>query len=173
MMELGATVCTPQNPQCLVCPVRDWCRAPGAATGRPRGVRKRVRMTRALIERKHSVFLVQRAADAAKMAGMWELPERCSSEPDAPDAVRGAAFDHRYRLRGAGGAAGACGCWAREEKKAGRWVKLDEIFGLPLTGLTRKILRRQGLGLREPCGASAGSTEEVAGVGLPPGLAVW
>ena len=26
-MELGATVCTPRNPQCLICPVRKFCRA--------------------------------------------------------------------------------------------------------------------------------------------------
>jgi len=143
MMELGATVCTPQNPQCLVCPVRDWCRAPGAATGRPKAVRKRVRMTRALIERKQCVFLVQRAADAAKMAGMWELPET-HTEPDAPDVcvVRHSITDTDYEVRVVRLGLGVLGA---REKKAGRWVKLDEVFGLPLTGLTRKILRRQGL----------------------------
>jgi hypothetical protein len=30
--------------------------------------------------------------------------------------------------------------------KAGRWVDREEIFALPLTGLTRKILRKQGMG---------------------------
>jgi A/G-specific adenine glycosylase len=28
------------------------------------------------------------------------------------------------------------------DRKAGRWVKLDEMDELPLTGLTRKILRK-------------------------------
>jgi A/G-specific adenine glycosylase len=27
MMELGATICTPRNPQCLICPVEKFCRA--------------------------------------------------------------------------------------------------------------------------------------------------
>lgn len=27
MMELGATVCTPRSPQCLLCPVNKWCKA--------------------------------------------------------------------------------------------------------------------------------------------------
>ena len=31
LMELGATVCTPRNPQCLVCPVREHCQARAAA----------------------------------------------------------------------------------------------------------------------------------------------
>jgi A/G-specific adenine glycosylase len=146
MMELGATVCTPQNPQCPVCPLRDWCCAPGAATGRPRAVRKRVRMTRVLIERKHCVFLVQRAADAAKMAGMWELPEYAEQQarPDATElcVVRHSITDTDYEVRVVRLGLAALGA---KTKKAGRWVELDEIFGIPLTGLTRKILRRQGL----------------------------
>ena len=28
VMELGATICVPRNPQCLVCPVGELCRAP-------------------------------------------------------------------------------------------------------------------------------------------------
>src|SRR5258707_8098765 len=27
MMELGATLCTPQSPQCLLCPVTQFCQA--------------------------------------------------------------------------------------------------------------------------------------------------
>ncbi len=33
MMDLGATVCTPKRPRCLLCPVRPWCDA--YATGEP------------------------------------------------------------------------------------------------------------------------------------------
>ena len=148
MMELGATVCTPQNPQCLACPVRPWCRAPGAATGRPRGVRRRVQMTRALIERKHCVYLVQRPAEVAKMAGMWELPECAEpvagqlAEPDANELciVRHSITDTDYEVRVVRLGLKALGA---RQKKAGRWVRREEIFELPLTGLTRKILRGQ------------------------------
>ena len=52
MMELGATVCAPRSPRCAACPVLRWCGAPGAETRKPQGLRKRVRMTRALIERR-------------------------------------------------------------------------------------------------------------------------
>src|SRR5699024_8560782 len=27
IMELGALVCTPKSPQCMLCPVNDYCRA--------------------------------------------------------------------------------------------------------------------------------------------------
>jgi A/G-specific adenine glycosylase len=154
MMELGATVCTPQSPQCLVCPVRPWCRAPGAGPSKPGASRKRVRMARALIERKECVYLVQRAADAGKMAGMWELPELAATaqsverggeknpEQDGKElcVVRHSITDTDYEVRVVSARLGALGAKA---KKAGRWVLYKEIWELPLTGLTRKILRKQ------------------------------
>jgi len=153
MMELGATVCTPQSPQCLTCPVLRWCGAPGAETRRPQGARKRVRMTRALIERRDRVYLVQRAADAAKMAGMWELPEcvELVAEQSAVGGqgakelcvVRHSITDTDYEVQVVSAGLKALGAGG---VKAGRWVERKEIFALPLTGLTRKILRKQGLG---------------------------
>jgi A/G-specific adenine glycosylase len=146
MMELGATVCTPQSPQCVVCPLLRWCRAPGADTSRPKMMRKRVQMTRALIERSHCVYLVQRASDVAKMAGMWELPE-CSEQvvdQGATElcAVRHSITDTDYEVRVVSAGLKDLGAGGR---RAGRWVKREEIFALPLTGLTRKILRKQGM----------------------------
>jgi A/G-specific adenine glycosylase len=150
MMELGATVCTPKSPQCLVCPVRVWCRAPGAGTSQPRAARRRVRATRALIERNDCVYLVQRASDEPKMAGMWELPE-CAGEITDRRAEHGAEelcvvrhsitdtdYEvHVVRLR--------LKELKASDKKAGRWVERGRLLELPLTGLTRKILRKQGL----------------------------
>jgi A/G-specific adenine glycosylase len=149
MMELGATVCTPQNPQCLTCPVHSWCRAPGAAASKPRAARRRVQTKRALIEHKDSVYLVQRPADVSKMAGMWELPERVMpvagqmADADAEElcVVRHSITDTDYEVRVVRLGLKALGA---RDKGAGRWVRREEIFSLPLTGLTRKILRRQG-----------------------------
>jgi A/G-specific adenine glycosylase len=145
MMELGATICTPQSPQCLVCPMRPWCRAPGAETRKPQAARKRVKITRALIERNHRVYLVQRPADAGKMAGMWELPESAAQYADqgAPElcVVRHSITDTDYEVHVVTmGLKSLCA----EGEKAGCWVLREVVFGLPLTGLTRKILRKQG-----------------------------
>lgn len=148
MMELGATVCTPRVPQCLVCPVRQWCLAPGAETGKPRAERKRLRAARALVTNRSRVFLVQRAAGAVKMAGMWELPELTAPVADALRGgevlctLRHSITDTDYEvtivalpLRALRGT----------EKLRGRWVNLAEVAKLPLTGLTRKALRRSSL----------------------------
>ncbi len=143
MMELGATVCTPQSPQCLECPVLRWCASPGADTRKPQAARKRVRMTRALIERRRCVYLVQRAADAAKMAGMWEFPEVPGEGAKELCVVRHSITDTDYEVQVVSAGLKVLGVAGG---KVGRWVERDEIFALPLTGLTRKILRKQGLG---------------------------
>ena len=156
MMELGATVCTPLNPTCLLCPVRDWCRTTALqipATRKPQPPRKRVRMDRALILHGGRVYLVQRPRDAAKMAGMWELPAADGAAADHPTAptpklaaelrvVRHSITNTDYEVRVLSLPLKAL---TAEKKKAGRWVERDEIWQLPLTGLTRKILRLQGL----------------------------
>lgn len=142
VMELGATVCTPQNPQCLICPLRLWCRDPGADTGRTRAARRRVRSVRALIEKKDCVYLVQRAADAAKMAGMWELPECAASVTDKDVElclVRHSITDTDYEVRVVRMGLKRLNVG---DRKTGRWVRCARISELPLTGLTRKIVRK-------------------------------
>ena len=147
MMELGATVCTPRSPQCRVCPLRTWCRAPGAETGRPRPGRQQVPSVRNLIARGDRIFLVQRPPDAAKMADMWELPE-CSSSavgktlPREVCVLRHSITDTEYEVRVLRLGLRALGA---KQKRAGRWVRQREAFDLPLTGLTQKILRRVSL----------------------------
>lgn len=79
LMEVGARVCTPVNPQCAACPVRRQCRA--YAEGRqhtlPRRRRKRdvphFEVVAAAIRRNGRYLLCQRPA-AGMLAGLWEFP---------------------------------------------------------------------------------------------------
>lgn len=79
LMELGATVCTPANPSCLLCPVRTPCRA--LAHGRvdelppPRRLppRKRLELAVALSHRDGNVLLARRA-EKGLFGGLWEMP---------------------------------------------------------------------------------------------------
>jgi A/G-specific adenine glycosylase len=81
MMELGATVCLPRNPQCLLCPVADLCEARRSGRqnelpvklGRPATIR--LERTLYFIEQDGAVLLWQRPAGAGRLAGFWELPE--------------------------------------------------------------------------------------------------
>jgi adenine-specific DNA glycosylase len=74
MMELGATICTPRPPQCLVCPLMSWCSTRGADPKLRRAVRKHRQVSYVLARRNGAVMLVRRPRDAKLMAGMWELP---------------------------------------------------------------------------------------------------
>lgn len=91
MMELGATVCLPKNPHCLICPVAGVCRA--RRTGRQNdlpvkiAVQKSVREERVLlwIEREGQLLVWKRPSTSHLMPGFWELPEAAQ----LPNAVAG------------------------------------------------------------------------------------
>ena len=152
MMELGATVCTPKAPSCLTCPVVGLC----ATRGERQFGEVATRQTRreidvALHHRNGSVFLVQRPVDARLMAGMWELPQieatavsrgrkphsRNSNLVSPIFSVRHSITVTHYTVRVWDGAARQSG--------SGKWVPSRKLAGLPLTGLTRKILRKAGV----------------------------
>ena len=79
LMELGATVCVPQNPLCLVCPVRASCQAlrAGRVDELPRpkkpAKRKRLELVVAVARRGHEVLLARRE-ERGLFGGLWELP---------------------------------------------------------------------------------------------------
>jgi A/G-specific adenine glycosylase len=81
LMELGATVCLPKNPQCQACPLAAHCRARAAGTAAQLPVKLRktepVRIASVLlvVRSRGRILLRRRDASARRMAGFWELPE--------------------------------------------------------------------------------------------------
>jgi A/G-specific adenine glycosylase len=131
MMELGATVCTPRTPQCLICPVNSFCQTRGVEAAQPQPSGKREDVCYGLARRGNSVLLMQRPADASLMAAMWELPGL------APLLrVRHSITDTDYRV-----AVYAISDTPKITCEA-RWFTAKQCDRLALTGLTRKILRR-------------------------------
>jgi len=141
MMELGATICTPRAPQCALCPLDAWCKSHGADDRRPQTPRKRKQLRYALARKDRAVLLVQRPETASLMAGMWELPtilESPNNESTPVLRLRHSITDTDYdvtvmaispeKLLGLGDEA--------------RWFAPKQWKRLPLTGLTRKVLRR-------------------------------
>jgi A/G-specific adenine glycosylase len=95
LMELGATVCTPQSPDCSVCPVASAC------IGRARGIERSLPVlsakksvptvyAAALLARKNGTVLLGRRRGDALFGGMWEPPMTESTERDVAteDAAR-------------------------------------------------------------------------------------
>jgi A/G-specific adenine glycosylase len=81
VMELGATLCLPKQPQCLLCPLAECCEARQAGTENQLPVKLRriepVKLQRTLlvIQKDGDILMWQRTADSRRLAGFWELPE--------------------------------------------------------------------------------------------------
>ena len=155
VMELGATVCTPRNPKCLVCPLAGDCKTRGEHKTAPRSrmlsreaaYGLAVRTGEQAGQANREVLLEQRGATHTVMPGLWELP--ALKEVEMPEkmvrlAVRHAIMQVNYYVRVrtvfeddvdaltlAGGQR--------------RWVPLGELDGMALTGLARKVLTRAHL----------------------------
>ena len=139
MMELGATVCLPRAPQCLLCPLRDVCTTRGELKDVAPAPRQRKReIDFALARRGDNVFLVQRGKDESLMPGMWELPPYLGNGQSRElISLRHSITltDYKVRVMELDDPAAA----------TGRWVPSSRLSALPLTGLARKILKRIAL----------------------------
>lgn len=154
LMELGATVCVPRAPRCLVCPWAESCKglAAGSAPALPsKGVRPPLRKAEISIcvAVREDCFLVRRRpASAPIMPGFWEL---LTVEGPADGLCRvgglrsadlkpAGSFSH-----GITGTSYVCRVYrasARGEPGEGfRWMSLEEMAGVPLTTISRKALR--------------------------------
>lgn len=78
LMELGATLCTPRNPQCLICPVRTFCEV--ANRGDPQSIPppKKINPTpwfkRWIIAVQHGDrWLIEQRPATGRWAGMWQF----------------------------------------------------------------------------------------------------
>ncbi len=98
LMELGATVCTPRQPQCQNCPWAPACQA--LASGEPtawphRRARPadRERTHACAVISRHGLTLLARRAEGGRWAGLWELPrvEVDGGEDPAESLRRGLA----------------------------------------------------------------------------------
>ncbi len=102
-MDLGATICTPQKPKCVLCPWRDECLAlkEGIAEQLPARKPKAAKPTRRgvafWITRPDGAVLLRRRAEKGLLGGMMEVPstewrdaawQQSDAEAAAPVAVR-------------------------------------------------------------------------------------
>lgn len=102
LMDLGASICVPRNPRCLICPVMQLCQARQNGTQNQRPVKSPkkevphyVHAAGVIIERGR-VLLAQRPSNGL-LGGMWEFPNgRVDANPAKalPKALRAG-----YRLR--------------------------------------------------------------------------
>jgi A/G-specific adenine glycosylase len=138
MMELGATVCTPATPSCQKCPVSEHCASKGLTLDRESSREKRHRRKGLLLlrQRRNMVLLHRRSQRERLMPGMWELPHLLLAPP-TPTIMR---VRHSITVTDWNIEVFASG--DPEDTKQLQWIPVSQIGTLPLTGLTRKILRK-------------------------------
>ena len=162
LMELGALVCTPQQPRCDACPVRTLCVArrdglvgelPNLA---PRATTTRREFHAFVIEHAGNFLVTQRPAGVVN-AGLWEFPNReVTGQLIAPAAslkellhtsapceplceVRHSITRYRIRQRA---------FHVRPESRLAQldarchWMTLPELLTLPFTSAHKRILAR-------------------------------
>ena len=149
MMELGATVCLPQRPLCLQCPVQPFCATRGEHQAPPPKKMRSQQIAYALLRRDHAditqVLLQRRPLSASLMPGMWELPE-VAMQPDDHQrveiALRHAITVTNYHVRVLRFSEREARNRWPAQRYPRQWAKSSELGSLPLTGLARKILQR-------------------------------
>jgi A/G-specific adenine glycosylase len=143
MMELGATVCIPRSPQCLICPVRQHCEAYAAGVQEkipaPRKAKPTPLLRRATFcIRRGDTWLIEPRPATGRWAGMWQfvtvpadapaaLPVRTS--PARPLGMVTHSLTHR-RYEFDVFACDAVG--AADDVSPRAWVPLDRLSDYPL-----------------------------------------
>ena len=166
VMELGATVCTPRDPRCLICPLRRRCRAleTGKVDRFPRPRRlppvQRVEEVAVAALRRGALLVLQRG-EGGSFAGMWELPRLDSRRIEAknltPDFVlfeltrlragdysllgrTESTFTHpRIRTRLYCTRSLRAGAVRRQEHIAQRWVRPGDLDALAASKAQRRL----------------------------------
>ncbi len=160
LMDLGSGICTPRNPECLICPLRPFCKASkaGAATAypvKPKKKAKPVKFGLAYVLRDAvGRILLRTRPGKGLLAGMAEVPNSGWAENSAPrssppveadwtslNAAVIHVFTH-FELRLAVRMARLSQMPAAPEGM--RWVALADLDGEPLPTLFRKVIAAAG-----------------------------
>ena len=140
LMELGATVCTPRTPKCLLCPVREHCEAQAAglqeAIPPPRQAKPTLLLRRDVwCIRRRNRWLIERRPEKGRWAGMWQFVTVERSRKTAPGAKQIGVITHGLTHRQYHYRVFICDAGAVEglfNQQVRRWVTLEELDAFPL-----------------------------------------
>jgi A/G-specific adenine glycosylase len=139
LMELGALICTPRAPQCLICPIRIHCRAEDPETlPRKKPRPKTIALTEncAWIVRNGKLLLEQQTGP--RWRGLWKLPTFPVRQANSRLLL---AFDypftnHRVTLSVYSARA------SEKLSPSQQWIALSEIDTIALAAPHRRAIKR-------------------------------
>jgi A/G-specific adenine glycosylase len=162
LMDLGATVCLPKNPRCLICPLMEICKARELGLQEQRPVLKPKKSTphyvhaAAVIVERGRVLLARRPSKGL-LGGLWEFPNaRVDGEPakDLAKALKTATHLKVKRKEAVGSVKHAYSHFSvtvhafRAEliskPSTGnlKWVRLKELEDYPMGKVDRQIAQK-------------------------------
>jgi A/G-specific adenine glycosylase len=138
MMELGAMVCTPIAPFCEGCPISSHCASESRTIQNARTREQRQQRTALLLlrRRRNLLLLRRRSERESLMPGMWELPQ-LNSAPIPP-----ATLKVKHSITTTDWTVEVFASGEPQRSTSMQWTPVAQLGTLPLTGLTRKILRK-------------------------------
>lgn len=147
LMEIGALICTPKNPGCLLCPLRDFCMSYKNGTQLEYPVKKaakkplEIELNTYFITNHHQEVLLSRDWSDGLMEGLYRLPQYSSILEELKEAhfvqKRKHVFSHRVWNMN---------CFQIEVDDCAlehtQWFKLSELDQVPLVTAHRKWLNK-------------------------------
>ncbi len=161
LMDLGATICLPRNPRCLLCPLMTICKARIAGTQEERPVLKPKKETphyvhAAGIVRRNGRVLLAKRPSKGLLGGMWEFPNgRVEGDP-ALGLVNALKTGYRLKVRRREALgtvrhgythfsvtvyAFRCEPLSVPKGESLRWVRVSELDEYPMGKIDRQIAR--------------------------------
>lgn len=144
LMELGATICLPQNPKCLICPVFDSCKARKADTIAELPLRKPKREGEMWqwtphIQIKKNLIRIVKNDYAPFLKGQWFLPGDAKLTKKKPKdySFQHSITHHQIFVDMPTRVPPAKKSKTREEK----WVSLDELDEIVPFSLVKKAMK--------------------------------
>ena len=139
MMELGATLCKKQNPDCLYCPINKYCQAyqQGRTTEfpQPRARSKRPHYEKyALIDIKNKQIWLRQRRENEMLNSLWGFVLIDEKPNDAKKLER---VKHAYTHF----SLGVTPVIQKAKKQEGQYVSIDSLNTIALSTLDHKILK--------------------------------
>jgi A/G-specific adenine glycosylase len=162
LMDLGATICLPKNPRCLLCPLMAICTARENGTQELRPVLKPKKQvpqyihTAAVIVERGRVLLSRRPSDGL-LGGMWEFPNvrvvgnpaeelkkalKAATKLQVKKEAKLAIVNHAYSHFRVTVHAFRCKAVTIPKQKKLKWVKLSELEEYPMGKVDRLIAQK-------------------------------
>jgi A/G-specific adenine glycosylase len=162
LMDLGATICLPRNPACLICPLMEVCLARQRGTQELRPVLKAKKdvphkiHAAAVIVRGGRVLLAHRPPGGL-LGGMWEFPNGPVSGEPAEGVGETLHSEYRLRIRAKESMGTvdhaythfsvtthiySCELLSPSEGRNLKWVPIHELEAYPMGKIDRQIARK-------------------------------